>query len=176
MDEEHDLVLLALPGADVVWGERTANDRAVLRSIPEPASGFHWLDEVRVISAELADIAVDDVGYPVLPAPELVETSGIPTTLAEIACTDASDLALLVQEFTAQGSRCEDWTEDIRVVCTGCMGSAEPDPDHHHRSGGWFERHHLAIAGTASDAETTLRSWIDRAPERRALLQIDEAP
>src|SRR5207344_509706 len=112
-----ELVLVALPGAEIVWGERTADDRAVLCSIPEPASGFHWLDDVRVIPTKITDLAIDDVSYPVLPAPEVVESSGIPTTLANVACTDVVDLTALVEEFDAQGSRCEDWTQDLRLVC-----------------------------------------------------------
>jgi hypothetical protein len=169
-----ELVLVALPGAEIVWGERTAGDRAVIRSIPEPSSGFHWLDEVRVIPTPIIDLTIDDVDYPVLPAPEVLEGSGIPTVIAHVACADVLDLTALVDEFDAQGWRCEDWTADVRVVCSSCMSAASEDPAHRHEGERWFERHGVAIAGRSSDAETTLRLWIDEAPERRALVDIDE--
>jgi hypothetical protein len=158
MTPSSDLVLVALPKAEVVWGERTAVNRVILRSIPGPASGFRWLDEVRVIPATLAELAIDDVDYPVLPAPEVVERSGIPTLLARVACADELDLSDLVEEFDTQGARCEEWT------------AATDEPNGPLRTRG------VAIAATADDAGSTLRIWIDEAPDRRALLEIDEAP
>jgi hypothetical protein len=54
------------------------------------------------------------------------------------------------------------------------MHAETPDPAHRHAGERWFEEHGVAIAGRSSDAETTLRLWIDEAPERRALVDIDE--
>lgn len=152
-----ELVLVALPGAEVVWGERTARDRAVLRSIPAPGSGFCWLDEVRVIPATLAELAIDDVDYPVVPAPEVVGRSGIPTLRAQVAYADPIDLTELMEEFDTQGVRCEAWTP--------------PAP----ASNGGLRTHRVVIAGTPDDAGATLRVWVDEAPERRALLELGEA-
>jgi hypothetical protein len=158
MTPSSELVLIALPRAEIVWGERTATNRVILRSIPEPASGFRWLDEVRVIPATLAELAIDDVDYPVLPAPEVVERSGIPTLLARVACADELDLSDLVEDFNTLGARCEEWTTPTDAP------------------NGPLRTHGVAIATTADDADSTLRIWIDEAPDRRALLELDEAP
>jgi hypothetical protein len=157
MTPSSELVLVALPKAEVVWGERTARTRAILRSIPAPGSGFRWLDEVRVIPSTLAELAIDDVDYPVLPAPEVVGPSGIPTLLARVACADPLDLTDLLEEFDTQGVRCEEWSPP----------DAEPN--------GALRTYGVAIAGTTGDAESMLRVWVDEAPDRRALLELDEA-
>ncbi|MGZ4131727.1 MAG: hypothetical protein ACXVWF_01670 [Actinomycetota bacterium] len=173
--EVPDAILVALPSADVVWAHRMAPDRAVLVSIPEPASGFRWLDEVRLIPSAVADIRIEDAPFEVLAAPERVEGSGIPTTLADVASRDATDLATLLASLGEHGWRGEDWTEQTTVVCASCI-DAQPDPSHRHDAERWYERHTVAIAGQPTEVETVLRLWIEEAPERRVLLDLDEAP
>ncbi len=172
--ETPDAILVALPSADVVWGHRTAPDRAVLVSIPEPASGFRWLDEVRLIPSAVADISIDDAPFEVLAAPERIEDSGIPTTLADVASRDVGDLAALLASLDEHGWRGEDWTEQTTVVCSTCI-DAQPDPSHRHDAERWYERHTIAIAGQPTEVETVLRLWLDEAPERRVLVDLDEA-
>lgn len=172
--ETPDAILVALPSADVVWGHRTAPDRAVLVSIPEPASGFRWLDEVRLIPSAVADIRIDDASFEVLAAPERIEDSGIPTTLADVASRDVGDLAALLASLDEHGWRGEDWTEQTSVVCSACI-DAQPDPSHRHDAERWYERHTIAIAGQPAEVETVLRLWLEEAPERRVLVDLDEA-
>jgi hypothetical protein len=172
--EAPDAILVALPSADVGWGHRTAPDRAILVSIPEPASGFRWLDEVRLIPTAVADIAIEDAPFEVLAAPERIEDSGIPTTLADVAGRDPSDVAALLTALDANGWRGEDWTEQSTVVCPSCI-DAQPDPSHHHDAERWYERHTVAIAGQPTEVETVLRLWVDEASARRVLLDLDEA-
>ncbi|HTG46566.1 MAG TPA: hypothetical protein VK646_02780 [Actinomycetota bacterium] len=163
----HELVLVALPRAEVVWGERTAADRAILRSIPGPASGFHWLDEVRVIPARLAEVAFGDVAYPVFPGPDIVDRSGIPTLLGRIACAEGDDLTALVDELELQGVRCEDWSTN---------GNGNHRRGHPPEDPGALPAHGVAIAGTPEDAEAALKIWVDEAPDDRVLLELGEAP
>jgi hypothetical protein len=172
--EAPDAILVALPSADVVWGHRTAPDRAVLVSIPEPASGFRWLDEVRLIPTAVADIAIEDAPFEVLAAPERIEDSGIPTTIADIGGRDPSDLLALLAELDARGWRGEDWTEQATVACPSCVDE-QPDASHRHDVERWYERHTVAIAGQPTEVETVLRLWVDEAPGRRVLIDLDEA-
>jgi hypothetical protein len=168
-------VLVALPNADVVWGERSAPDRAVLTSIPEPSSGFRWMDAVRLIPVAVADLEVDGVVYEVLAAPERVEDSGIPTALLVVAVADTTDLAALMQTASEHGWRTEDWTDGVVVVCTDCAGTG-PGPDHRHEAGQRFERHELAVAAQPSELETMLRMWAQEVEDRRMVIDLDEAP
>jgi hypothetical protein len=166
---EPELVLIGFDGGDVVWGERVEPDRAVLRSIPDPNAGFHWLDEIVVIPEPVTQVELSGIAYPVFEAHGRAEGSGIPTIVVTVACAgpeDAARLAALVQE---RGWRAEDWTEELRVVCASCIDGS-PGPWHRHDAQGRLQARTIAVAGRSPEVEMVLRRWEAERPGARRRL------
>jgi hypothetical protein len=170
---EPELVLIGLDDGDVVWGERVESDRAVLRSIPSPNAGFRWLDEIVVIPEPVTQVELSGIAYPLFEAHGRAEGSGIPTIVATVACTGPEDAVRLAELVQERGWRAEDWTDEVRIVCTSCIDAA-PDPGHRHDPRGRLETRMIAIAGRSAEIEPVLRRWETERPGCRRRLRTDE--
>lgn len=168
-----DLVLIGFEDGDVVWGERLEPNLAILRSIPRPQSGFHWLDRIVVLPEPVTDVELSGVSYPLFAASAQVEGSGIPTVIATVACADRSDAERLSELFHERGWRAEDWTEEVGIVCPSCIDGDAP-PGHRHETGGRLEARTVAVAGSPAEIETVIRRWEAERPRRRRRLATDE--
>lgn len=170
---EPDLVLIGFEDGDVVWAERVEPDRAVLRSIPSPKAGLHWLDEIVVVPEPVTEVELSGVSYPVFASHGRVEGSGIPTIIAKVACSDHADSARLTELIQERGWRAEDWTEEARIVCASCIDGIS-DPRHRHETRGRLQARTIAVAGRPPEVETVLRRWEAERPGRRRRLATDE--
>jgi hypothetical protein len=172
---EPELVLIGFDDGDVVWGERLEPDRAVLRSIPSPAAGFRWLDEIVVIPEPVTQVELSGIAYPVFEAHGRAERSGIPTIIATVACTGPEDAARLLELVQERGWRAEDWTEEVRIVCLSCIDGT-PGPGHRHDAHGRLQTRTIAVAGRSPEVEAVLRRWEAERPGGRRRLATDEEP
>jgi hypothetical protein len=152
---------------EVVWGSRIDPARVILESIPLPESGFRCGDVVlhdgeprgeRVLAGRT--IAVFDVLARLSP-------SAIPTLRAQVSCEAPTDSAELVERFLGAGSRAEDWTESVRLLCKRCSEGApgefhEHDPD----ESTWSAARDFGLSATLEDADALLSAWAAEAPSR----------
>lgn len=118
---------------EVVWGKRIDPVRVLIESIPFPESGFRCNDIVLHDGAAVGCRVIEGQEYPVFNVLELFESSKTSTYVAHIRVSTPDDMEWLARLAGATGLVMEDWTANVRTLCSQC---SEGTPHEAHDSNG----------------------------------------
>jgi tetratricopeptide (TPR) repeat protein len=143
---------------EVVWGQRIDPSRVRIDSIPFPESGHRWGD---IVLHDGSPNGYREIGGRTLPVfDELVrwEPSDVPTVHASVSATDKADIESLLQQITDAGHAAEDWTRNVRTLCTSCSeGIVHTEHTDDALASG--EQHFLGIAAPVAAATDLVTTW-----------------
>jgi len=144
---------------EVVWAQRIDPVRAVIQSIPLPASGFRFGDVVLNDGAAVGYRKVKDREYPVFNVLELFEQSSSTTFVVEVIAADASQIEALHAECDKAGIEMEDWTASVRSICRKCSEGVPHDHHDEGKSSEWQTHRRIGMSAESVDDVTQLLSW-----------------
>jgi acylphosphatase len=159
---------------EVVWADRIDPARAVIRSVPLPATGRRWGDLV------LHDGA--PVGYRMLGGNEravfnelaLLQASSHSTFEVFVSGVSEQEIERFIQSCEAQGVAVENWSTSLRTLCKACS-EGRPHEQHDHDHGPAANEHdgrvRLGVAAPSqARAESVFEDWLSSHPA----LRVDE--
>lgn len=161
------LVRLNPDGAsEVVWCRRIDPARAIIQSIPLPASGHRHGDCVLHDGEPKGERVIEGRRFLVFNELARWEASPTPTVRVSLRAESGDEVEELLEQLHAAGLIAEDWTGSIRHLCRACSESAVPC-DRHQAIDGWIAQRELGLAGDPHAAEAILQRWVEAAPSRR---------
>jgi hypothetical protein len=143
---------------EVVWGRRIDPSRVRIDSIPFPESGHRWGD---IVLHDGSPNGYRELSGRTLPVfDELVrwEPSDVPTVQVSVSATDKADIESLLREITEAGHAAEDWTRNVRTLCTSCSeGIVHTEHTDDALASG--TQHYLGIAAPLPAATDLVTAW-----------------
>lgn len=145
---------------EVVWCDRIDPARAVIRSVPLPASEFHELDVVLHDGEPRGYRVLEGRNLPVFDAIELLERSDRETFAVRVAARAEDDVEALVGLAKSMGITVEDWTETVRPICRRCSEGIPHEEHDEPAPVPWSPQRRIGIsARAAAEAEELLDRW-----------------
>ena len=142
---------------EVVWGTRIDPARIRISNIPFPRSEHRWADVVLHDGAPNGSREINGRTVPVFDELALWESSGVPTLEVTVR-GDAPSVERLVASVDDRGHAIEDWTRNVRMICSRCSeGALHAEHPQHELAAG--TTHFLGIAAAMSDVESLLHEW-----------------
>jgi hypothetical protein len=154
-----------LPHGEVVWGDRIDPARVIIRNVPLPDTEYRWGDVVLHDGQPNGERVRNGRKRAVFDVLERWSPSEIPTLRVETTFASHEDGEALVDLFDTNHFAAEDWTTNVRYLCTSC---SEGSPhDHAFPSAAEGETHTFGLACPRGLALTLLAEWRAAAPEAR---------
>ena len=157
--------------AEVVWCDRIDPARAVVRSVPLPASGYHELD-VLLHDGEPRGYRVrGGRQLPVFDALEILERSDRETFEASVVAADQREIDALQAVAESLGLTIEDWTATVRPLCRRCSEGVPHDVHDDPALPPWEEHRRVGVSASGRhEAGLLLARWTTASPGRRAAI------
>jgi tetratricopeptide (TPR) repeat protein len=124
--------------SEVVWADRIDPARAILRSVPTPASGHRFGDLVLHDGAANGYRMRGEREVPVFDALELIAPSDYATYEASIEHATQEDIDALIQRFDAAKAGAENWSTSMQMLCKACSEGRPYGEGHDHPPGDAF--------------------------------------
>lgn len=159
---------------EVVWADRIDPARAVIRSVPLPATGRRCGDVVLHDGAPMGYRMLGQREVPVFDELAVLEASSCATF--EVRASGLSDLD--VEELTTaaqgQGITIENWTTSLRVLCKACSeGRPHEDGGHDHGPASNGDEAGVRL-GVAASSESRLLEFLTGWRANRPHVRIDD--
>lgn len=126
-------------GGEVVWCRRIDPARAIINSIPFPASGHRYGDLLLHDGAPNGYRLLQGREAPVFDELEILLPSEFGTFAVTIDHASAAELEQLTGLFNERGLAAENWEANTRVICRACS-EGRPFDDHHQHDEAETER------------------------------------
>ena len=118
---------------EVLWADRICPARAVIRSVPTPASGRRYGDVLLHDGAPNGTRRLHGREVPVFDELQVLAPSDHDTWTLQLDDLAAEQADALVQRLVDADLPAEDWTRSLRSLCKACSeGRADDDPAHTH--------------------------------------------
>ena len=148
--------------AEVVWTRRIDPARAIIQSVPQPATGFGCRDLLLHDGAPNGYRLLNGQEVPVFDALALLEPSSLSTFVVEVETPDPDAVQSLESRCEQAGLEMEDWTQSLRRLCKACSeGKPYDAPGHiHDRDNVGATRRRIGIASHAEEpVRKVLYQW-----------------
>lgn len=155
--------------AEVVWCDRIGPARGIIRNIPFPTSGHRFGDVVLHDGAPEGHRVRNGKQVPVFNALEVLSPSRHATWEVRVQAPSDDDLEALAEALHEVGGAAEDWTRNVRMLCTKC---SEGVPHEHHThegaEAGDSQLRVVGVAATGQDqVEAILNGWANTSGDRQ---------
>ena len=155
---------------EVVWCDRIDPARAVVRSIPLPASRCHELD-VALHDGEPNGYRIrDGRRLPVFDALEILARSDRETVELRLAAPHEGDVRELARLAETMDMTVEDWTATVRPMCRRCSEGVPHSEHDEPAPATWSLLRHVGVSTRAGHrAGALLARWSAESPGRRVI-------
>lgn len=156
---------------EVVWTDRIDPARAIIRSVPLPATGRRCGDVVLHDGAPMGYRMLGQREVPVFNELAVLQPSSCATFEVHVGGLSDQDVEELTTAAEGQGITIENWAANIRVLCKACSeGRPHGDEGHDHgpASNGDEGTQRLGVAASSeSRLSDFLAGWRARRPDVR---------
>lgn len=118
--------------SEVVWADRIDPARAILRSVPTPASGHRFGDLVLHDGAANGYRMRGEREVPVFDALELIAPSDFATYEVSVEGATSEQIDALIRRFEAADASAENWTTSMQILCRACSEGRPYGEGHDH--------------------------------------------
>jgi tetratricopeptide (TPR) repeat protein len=162
--------------AEVVWAHRLDPARAIIASVPLPASGYREGDLVLHDGAPNGRRMLHGRSVPVFDVLVRLSQSQRSTCEARIDAASPSDVHTLRSMAEAIGMTVEDWTDSLEILCKAC-GEGTPHEEHDApQNNEWVARRRVGISAPGFEAAMeVLERWAAAGPGR-TLVEVTTPP
>ena len=146
---------------EVVWCERLDPARAIIRSVPTPASGRRHGDLLLHDGEPRGKRRLGEREVSVFDELEVLAPSSASTFRVELAAESDDAIDALGEEVSATGAALEDWTGSIEMLCAQCsLGTPHEHAPPAVEPQAWNSRRSIGIAAEDfSRVEPILQRW-----------------
>jgi hypothetical protein len=154
---------------EVVWCTGLDPARAVISSVPLPASPYREGDTVLHDGAPEGTRTFNGKQVGVFNVLQLLHPSPRNTCEAWLIAVSESDITQLINIAAVSLIVVEDWTQTVRMICRQCS-EGTPHPAHEPEVASWQPRRHVGLsADSIQQASSVLVQWASALESRQVL-------
>lgn len=150
---------------EVVWCRRIDPARAIIDSIPLPASEHRYGDLLLHDGAPNGVRRVNGHDVPVFDELQLLSASDYGTYEVLVEGADDDAVAALHQLADERKLAMEDWSANLRLLCKACSEGRPFDDDHQHETAPGTDRRIAFAASSEERIQQVVAAWRDHVPQ-----------